>query len=102
MSTTFDEIAEDLFDDDDFCVDATFTPSVGDTVWCRINLEIATEVQPAGLDAQVWGSQTTIEYRLDEVGKEADRGETFTVEGTVYTVKDIMENDGRFVKVSVA
>lgn len=96
---TFDEIGEDLFDD--LGVDATFTPSVGDPVSCKVNLEIGVDLQPGGLDAQVWRSETTIEYRLAEVGKEADRDETFTVGGTVYTVKDVVENDGRFVKVNV-
>jgi len=96
---TFDEIAEDLFDD--LAVAATFTPAVGDAVSCKVNLEKGTDFQPGGLDAQVWGSETTIEYRLAEVGKEADRDEVFTVAGTDYTVKDVMENDGRFVKVAV-
>ncbi len=98
---TFDEMAEDLFDD--LAVAATFTPAVGDAVACRVNLEKGVDFQPSGLDAQVWGTETTIEYRLAEVGKEADRGETFTmsVGGAVYTVKDVVENDGRFVKVNV-
>lgn len=98
---TFDDIGEDLFDDQG--VDATFTPAVGDAVSCKVNLEIGTDFQPGGLEAQVWGSETTIEYRLAEVGKEADEGETFTmtVGGTDYTVTDVVENDGRFVKVKV-
>jgi len=49
----------------------------------------------------MWGSETTIEYRLDDVGREADAGETFVVDGTTYAVADALENDGFTVKVSV-
>lgn len=96
---TFDEIGEDLFDD--LGQEATFTPSVGDAVSCQVHLYTGTENQPIGLDAQVWGSETTIEYQLDEVGKEADAGETFLIGSTTYTVKHVVENSGRFVTVAV-
>ncbi|MBW2342509.1 MAG: hypothetical protein JRF53_00590 [Deltaproteobacteria bacterium] len=95
----FDKAEERIFDR--LGKDAVFTPAVGDPVSCKVNLEKGSDFQPGGLDAQVWGSETSIEYRLAEVGKEADRDEVFTVGGTDYTVKDVMENDGRFVKVAV-
>ncbi len=83
--------------------DAVFTPAVGDPVPLKVNRSTATDFQPGGLEAQVWGSETTIEYLLSDVGREADEGETFTMDadGAVYTVKDVMDNDGWFVKVSV-
>jgi hypothetical protein len=98
----FDELAEDLFNDEDLTVEADFTPSVGDPVTgIRVNLVRAIEDQPGSLDAQVWGTETTIEYLLDDIGREVDEDEVFTINETDYTVTRVMENDGRFVKVAV-
>ena len=100
--TAFDDLAEDLFDDDDLTDDAVFTPAVGDQVSCKVNLTLGTRFQPeGGLQAQAWGTETTIEYRLAEVGKEADADETFVIDETTYTVTDVLENDGLFVTVAV-
>jgi len=80
---------------------AIFTPAEGDPLSCRVLIERDTDLQPGGYEAQAWGRGTTLEYRLDEVGKEADRGETFTVGSDVWTVRKVEENDGLTVKVVV-
>ena len=99
---TFTQAAQDIFDA--LGQSAVFTPSVGDPVSCVVNPEIEVEFQPAG-ESQVWEQGTTIEYMLAEVGKEADPGETFLIAAGIYagtyTVKAVLENDGRFVKVAV-
>ena len=97
----FDAMIEDLFSDEDMTQAATYTPDVGAPVDCRVVLSLGQRNQPMGLEAQMWGSETTIEYRLDDVGREADAGETFVVDGTTYAVADALENDGFTVKVSV-
>lgn len=98
----FDELAEDLFNDEDLTVVADFTPSGGSPVEdIRVNLMRAVEDQPGALDAQVWGTDTTIEYLLDDIGSEANEGDVFTIDGTDYTVTRVLQNDGRFVKVGV-
>ena len=96
---TFDEIGEDLFDD--LGVTATFTPAVGDAVSCKVNLVQNLEMIPGGYEAQVWAGAKQLEYVLDDIGREANEGETFTIGVTVYTVQSILENDGRFVKAIV-
>lgn len=81
---------------------ARFTPRVGNPIEnCSVNLVIASEPQPAGFESTVLEPETTIEYILKEVGKEADPGDIFTVAGVKYTVKELRENDGRTIKVVV-
>lgn len=81
---------------------ATFTPAVGDAVSdIKVNLITGTEYQPGSIEAQVWGSEKTIEYLLDDIGREVNRDETFLIGTTTYTVQGIQENDGRFVKAVV-
>jgi len=99
ITTIFDQAATDVFDT--MGVDATFTPSVGDPVSCKAVLDKDVEMQPSGYDAQVYAMGNTIEYLLDEVGKEADRGETFLIGSDTWTVQSVSRNDGRFVKVIV-
>jgi hypothetical protein len=96
----FDQAAMDMFDQMD-TKDAVFTPAVGDPVPCKINLEFDVDLEPHGFDSQVWSRGTTIEAILNVLGKEPDKGETFTVGETDYTVQTVQENDGRFVKVVV-
>ncbi len=99
---TFNQAAQDIVDAQG--QSATFTPLVGDPVSCTVNPEIEVEFQPAG-ESQVWEPGTTIEYLLSEVGKEADPGDTFLIAAGIYagtyTVKAVLENDGRFCKVTV-
>lgn len=95
----FDQAAENLFDQ--MGRDAIFTPVMGDPVNCRVNLERDVDLEPHGFDSQIWGRGVTIEAILSVLGKEPDKGETFTVRETVYEVMTVQENDGRFVKVVV-
>jgi hypothetical protein len=79
---------------------AVFTPTSGDPVSLGIVLTLNTEVQPSG-NAQTWEMGTTIEYSLEDIGREAVVGETFTIGETVYTVKKIESNNGYAVKAVV-
>ena len=101
--TVWDDMAEDLSADDAMSQAAVFTPAAGDPVWIRVDLVAGEKYQPGGLESQTWGSETTIEYVLSALGREANPGETFTMDadGAVYTVSDVLENDGWFVKVAV-
>lgn len=98
--TEFDDGAEDLFDAWPEMVLATFAPPSGDPV---LNVPIVIEKSirnlPNGYDAQVWGDVVQIEYILAAAGHETVQGETITVGDAVYTVVDVIENDGRFVRV---
>ncbi len=99
FQSILDQAGEDLFDHAG--LDSTFTPSVGDPVSCKVRIESSVEDQPVG-ESSVWEVVTTLEYRYDEVGKEADPGETFLVGAVTYTVKAVLENeDSRFIKVAV-
>jgi hypothetical protein len=96
---TFDDMAEDLFDT--LGVYATYIPVTGDPVSCKINRTKDIDPQPIGFESQAWASADAIEYRLDEVGQEANRGDIFRISDVDYTVQAVIEGDERFVKVAV-
>lgn len=87
--------------------DATYTPVAGDPVACKIFIDFDVNLQPAGMDAQVWQQGTTIEVSLsteDGIGiglQEPNRGDVFTYDGTDYTVQAILANDGLTCKMVV-
>jgi hypothetical protein len=96
---TFDEMGEDLFDA--LGVDATFTPAAGDPIPLKVDFKNDIALQPTGYETRSWQGEKTIEFVLDEIGREPNRGEKFEIDGTDYTVQSIVENSGRFCKVTV-
>ena len=78
---------------------AIFTPAAGDAV--TINVNKSREVVQQGFEATAWTTETTIEASLSDLPHEPNRGETFTIDSTVYTVREVMENDGYTVKLVV-
>lgn len=82
--------------------EAVFTPAAGDQIDCMVFIDFNVMLQPAGVETQAWQRGTTIEALLSVIGREPNRGETFTLAGgIVYTVQAIMENDGLTVKMVV-
>jgi hypothetical protein len=55
--TTFDNMAEDLFDT--LGQDATYKPLTGDNVSCKVHLEKEIDPQPIGYESQAWASLIT-------------------------------------------
>ncbi len=82
--------------------EASFAPATGAAIPCMVFIDFNVQLQPAGLETQIWQRGTTIEALLTEILREPDRGETFTVDGTTYTVQAILENDGLTVKAVVS
>lgn len=80
---------------------ATFTPATGSPVSCYVLLNVAVQPQPDGMSAQAWSTVKTIEYLYADIGREANRGETFTVDSVAYTVQAINSNDGLTVEAVV-
>ena len=80
---------------------AVFTPASGDPISCNVFIDFNVMLQPSGVEVQVWEQGTTIEALLSDLGREPNRGETFTVDGVVYTVKAIIANDQLSVKMAV-
>jgi hypothetical protein len=64
-------------------------------------LEIEVEPQPDGFAGGAWTQVTTIEGLLADFGGEPDTGDTVVIGTTTYTIKRVLENDGRWVKVAV-
>ena len=95
----FDTMADDLFDQ--LGVDATFTPAAGDPVALKVFFKSELAFQPTSYETRSWQGEISIEFVLDDLGREPNRGETFTYDSVVYTVQGILLNDGRFCTVAV-
>ena len=95
----FREALPDIFDDTG--EEAIFTPAAGDPVPCRVFIEFGVLLQPGGTGGQVTARSTTIKALLSEIGREPNRNETFTLDGTVYKVESPLENNGLTVKMVV-
>lgn len=80
--------------------EATFTPASGSSVsGIYVNLELDSQLQ--GMEGGVVRIMPTIEYIINDLGREAAEGETFTVSGTVYTVCERVAYDGKTAMVAV-
>ena len=81
-------------------VDAVFTPLPGEPSSFKVLFTESMQLQPSGM-SQTWVQVIHIGYSLADLPREAFVGETFTINGIVYRVSAITENDGYVVKVVV-
>ena len=68
-----------------FGVEAVFSPLVGSDITLTVILDIDNGYQPGG-SVQIAEPQTTISYQRSDLDRKVKRGETFTINGTLYTV----------------
>lgn len=78
---------------------ALYLPAGGDPVPCRVIVDHAVEMQPAGMTGQAWQRETTIEAILSEIGGEPNRGDSFVVGEEEYLVMAVRDNDARTCRV---
>jgi hypothetical protein len=98
----FDQAAADLFSASGLGVAGIFAPDDGSASFgLYVNLEREVDLQPDGYGAQAWAGGWTVEYVLSVIGREARSGETFTIGTSTYTVRRVLENDGRYCKCAV-
>lgn len=82
--------------------DAVYQSIVGnDPVNIQVWIDTEQILEIDAYEAQVYTQADTVEYVLADIGHEADRGDTFTSDGFIYTVQRPMENDGYTVKCQV-
>ena len=81
-------------------VEAVFTPMTGETTNIKVMFTEMMQMQPEG-QAQTWVQGKSIAYSIADLPREAIVGETFTIDGTVYEVCAVAENDGYVIKVIV-
>jgi len=79
---------------------ATYTPASGDPVTCIVILAHDALIQADGYDISTATLGTTIQAMVSDVGT-VNRGDTYTVDGTTYTVQRIEANDGVMVTAVV-
>lgn len=79
----------------------TFNTAAGSAISCLCYVERDVNFQPPGFEAQAWQTGTTVECLLDQLGREPNRNETFTVGAETFTVQSILSNDKVFFVKSV-
>ena len=98
--TIFDDGAEVLFEIWPEAEEAIFVPLSGARVTgFNVVIDKSLKNLPDGYDVQAWGDVVELQYLLDQVGREAKIDEKFIVGTRTYKVVNLMENDGRFVRV---
>ena len=98
MTSVFQSAADAIFAK--LGTSATYTPSAGDAVSCSVVVQSGTGLMPMDTQAQFFGAETHLFCLVDECG-EPDRGETFTVGGTTYTVDEVLDNNSYVVEMRV-
>lgn len=87
--------------------DATYMPSGGTAIPCKIFIDFGSAEAPPGLEGQFWQQQITIEALLsDEAGVGIGttipaKNSSFVFEGTTYRVGKIISSDGLTAKMTV-
>ncbi len=80
---------------------ATYVPNEPvDAISCTVVVQSGTGLMPMDTQAQFWGDETHLFCLVDECG-EPDRGETFTVGSTTYTVDEVLDNNSYVVEMRV-
>ena len=102
------QAAEDIFANIGSDIAATYYPTDGDPVSCKVNVEKESGNEPDGFQMQLKGESITLECPRHVLGKipiarTPNRdGEKFIVDdGTVYEVVGIQDADEFFVTCSV-
>ena len=81
-------------------MDATFAPLTGEPITLKVMFTETMLMQPDG-QTQTWVQEKSIAYSIADLPREAIVGETFSIDGTVYEVCAISENDGYVIKAVV-
>ncbi len=71
--------------------DAVFYPVTGPPASCTVWLDNAVEIMPGGYDGQAESEVTEIRYLLSVVGKVAERGELFIINGAEHRVESVTQ-----------
>ncbi len=83
--------------------DAVFHPATGPPVACFVWLDNAVEIMPGGYDGMAESQVTEIRYLLSAIGKVAERGELFVIDGSEHRVESVADegDKGGIVRVLV-
>lgn len=85
---------------DVFGVTALYDPIFDEVVECTVILEHDSVLQPSGLDTDVVEIGITIDAKYADIGM-PERGHTFKIDETTYTVQRIESNDHLIVRMWV-
>jgi len=81
-------------------VGAVYAPTAGDSVSCMARLKHDVILQPSSYDARIVETGSTVMALFSDVG-EPEKGSTFVIDSTTYTVARITDNDHTFVTMAV-
>ena len=96
-------ILDGLYGHSDSVQEAVYTPQGGDPISWKVFYEENTVMQPSAYSAEVYALGRTVKGILEDLGAEPQRGDSITVKGSTYTVKEpILENNGRAVRLVIS
>jgi hypothetical protein len=99
ISTILDAAMTDLFNN--VGEDAIYTPVTGAVLSCKVWIQKDVQLQPIDFTGQAVENSTLLECLLSEVLTVPQRGATFLVGSTTYTVQTLQKNDGRILTLVV-
>jgi predicted metal-dependent phosphoesterase TrpH len=79
-------------------VDAVFDPKTGEAIPLRVIKEEGVAHEPVGGIVQAAVSQIEIHYMRTDLDRRVVNGETFTIDGTVYTVHSMSPYPGSWTE----
>ena len=80
---------------------ATFTPATGFAVSLYVVFREGLQRYPDDFAATVNEQIKTIRYDFSDIGREANSGESFMIDGVSYACKFVVNNDGKTVTMAV-
>jgi len=97
--TIFDDMADSIFTDDNFSSVATYMMGSGTTSSVRVVVDKDVDTLVMG-ESELTDRRTVIGIRKSDIPTPYP-GETITVGSTIYTIDNVIADDGIEVQVSV-
>ncbi|MBN2397099.1 MAG: hypothetical protein JXI32_01860 [Deltaproteobacteria bacterium] len=96
-------IMDGLYGQSDSVQEAVYSPQGGDPIPWKVFYDENTLMQPSAYSAEVYALGRTVKGILEDLGVDPQRGDSITVKGNTYTVKEpILENNGRAVRLVIS
>jgi len=86
---------------DNFSHDAIFTPTEGDPVSLKVEFLETDEGEPVGNEGASSQVRREVLFMKGDLAAEPNRNETWTIGGSVYKTKYIVQRDNWFLTVAV-
>jgi len=95
----FEEQAKNIRDN--FSHVAIYDPTSGDNVTLKVEFLESDDDQPAGSEGLASKVRREVIFYKGDLPAEPKRNETFSINGTTYSIKEVVQRDNWFLTVTV-